>query len=440
MRRMPARPLLLLALLACVARAEECRCGPDGLREAVRRLRPGDVLELEPGEYPQGLTLDGVHGTADAWITIRGPVEGDPARFPGSPDASRNTVEVRDARYVAIENLLIDGGGIEGIFAIHAAGGPVHHIRIEGCRIVGHGASQQTVAISTKVPTWGWIIRRNVIEGAGTGMYLGNSDGTDPFIAGLIEHNLVKNSRGYNLQIKRQDSRPVIEGMPAEAASTIVRHNVFLKGPEVGEDGARPSVLVGGLPDEGPGSRDRYEIYGNVFCGAAREALLQACGDVTIHDNLFLNAPGTAITLMRHEHRQLVRAWVYDNTFFAVGTGVRFVDRPRDDHVIAGNLMLGGHLARGVYFRDHDNLVVPAADLAKAVVHASGELGELDLRPLEGACAGPPLSLEPFAVDTDFDRDFDGAPKGEARLRGAYQRTEAPGAWRPADGIKPAGG
>jgi hypothetical protein len=40
-------------------------------------------------------------------------------------------------------------------------------------------------------PTWGRIIRRNVIDGAGTGIYLGNSDGSAPFVAGIIENNLI---------------------------------------------------------------------------------------------------------------------------------------------------------------------------------------------------------------------------------------------------------
>ena len=42
-------------------------------------------------------------------------------------------------------------------------------------------ATQQNVGISTKCPALGWVIRDNRIERVGTGMYLGDSDGSDAF-------------------------------------------------------------------------------------------------------------------------------------------------------------------------------------------------------------------------------------------------------------------
>ena len=55
-------------------------------------------------------------------------------------------------------------------------GGSTHHVTIENLNIVNYGADQQVVGISTKGPAWNWTIRGNRIVGAGTGMYLGNSD------------------------------------------------------------------------------------------------------------------------------------------------------------------------------------------------------------------------------------------------------------------------
>src|SRR5690349_9357868 len=41
-------------------------------RAKLRQLKPGDTLELKPGQYP-GLPVTGLNGSPDAWITISGP-------------------------------------------------------------------------------------------------------------------------------------------------------------------------------------------------------------------------------------------------------------------------------------------------------------------------------------------------------------------------------
>src|SRR5690606_9684365 len=84
----------------------------------------------------------------------------------------------------------------------------VHHIVLEDLLIVGHGESQNIIGISTKAPAAFWTIRNNLIIGAGNGMYLGDSDGTAPFVAGRIEGNVILDTIGYNLQIKQQGPRP----------------------------------------------------------------------------------------------------------------------------------------------------------------------------------------------------------------------------------------
>jgi len=149
------------------------------------------------------------------------------------------------------------------VFGVSAKSGVVHDILIQNNTLVGQDSGQGTDGISTKIPTWGWIIRHNTIIGAGTGLYLGNSDGTMPFVAGIIENNLVENTIGYNMEIKFQLPRPSVPGMPTGPSTTIIRNNVFIKNDQPSPDGDRPNVLVGGFPDTGPGSTDMYEIYGN---------------------------------------------------------------------------------------------------------------------------------------------------------------------------------
>ena len=73
-------------------------------------------------------------------------------------------------------------------------------------------------------------------------MYLGDSDGTQPFVAGeVIEHNLIKDTIGYNMEIKDQVDLTFHEnGIPLEPTSTIIRHNVFIKNDDPSPDGRSP--------------------------------------------------------------------------------------------------------------------------------------------------------------------------------------------------------
>ena len=100
-------------------------------------------------------------------------------------DACCNTVSIRKSEYIVLRDFKIDGQNIPGIDAVKAEGSSdnwAHHIILEKLYITGHGADQQQTGISTKCPVWDWQIRYCTIDAAGTGMYLGNSDGEDPFV------------------------------------------------------------------------------------------------------------------------------------------------------------------------------------------------------------------------------------------------------------------
>jgi len=426
--------LLALALFGIDAAAATVDADPSNYRSLLGTLQPGDTMVLSPGDYADGLSISGLHGTPDSWITIRGPETGTPARFLGR--ACCNTVEIRGGTYLALENVTIDGQGIEGIFAVSASGSPCHDVRIENCTIVGHGAHQQTVAISTKVTTWGWVIRRNRIVAPGTGMYLGNSDGAYPFIGGLIEYNLFLDAKGYNLQIKHQPTRDAsIPGLPTAPQRTIIRHNVFIKGELPNEDGARPNLLIGDLPPSGPGSEDLYEIYGNVFFHNHRESLLQAEGRVSIHDNVFVDCTGTAIYLMDH-NGTVRRAYVYNNTFYDVDRAIQFADPAREDHLVVGNLMFSGSGVGGSVTRVSDNIHDTVANAVSYVAKPSLVLGEMDFYPLAGKCTGTALDLSAMADETDYDLDFNGDSKGGLIYRGAYAGSDANPGWQIDEAVK----
>ena len=430
----------ILSTLACPGTAETLNADPSNYRALLRKLKSGDTLRLASGTYSQ-LHVFRLNGTPDAWITITGPASGPPAVIAGEPGS--NTVEIINSSYVALENLRIDSRGIPSAFGISAAGHEenlTHHIRIEGNTLVGQNNGQQTDGISTKTPTWGWIIRYNRIIGAGTGLYLGESDGTQPFVAGLIEHNLIQDTIGYNMQIKDLVDIPAIPGMPTGPTTTIIRNNVFIKNdqPSIYD---RPNLLVGSFPTAGTGSLNMYEIYGNYFFHNHREALFQGSGRISLHDNVFVDGPYQyPAVVLRKQNYPLQIAYVYNNTVYTSGRGIYFGTRATVDDAVVGNLVFGLTPISGMIMRQLNNLTDSWENAAKYVNAPSFKVDAMDLHPLPGKCQGVPLDLSLFQTDTDYTLDFNGTPKtgaaGAVVFRGAYAGGETNDEWKLQAGIK----
>ena len=319
---------LAVAILVCTtvwtqAHAAQLHGNPETYRAVLERLKPGDNLLLEPGMYRQGMPLHGLRGTQSQPITIRGPDNSSPAIFIGR--IGHNTISLSNTAHVRISSLVLDGNNLE-VDAIKAEGrkdcAHVHHIVLEDLLIVRHGADQQVVGISSMCPAWNWVIRRNVIVGAGTGLYLGQSDGSAPFVGGLIEQNLIIDTLGYNLQIKHQNERPSGIGMPTEQARTIIRHNLFSKANNAASGiHARPNVLLGHFPRHGSGSEDVHELTNNVFFCNPVESLVQAEGNMTITGNILVNPAGNAISIQPH-HDIPKHVTLAQNFVAASGRGV----------------------------------------------------------------------------------------------------------------------
>ena len=427
-------------LLVSIASATTYTGTPATYATLLQGLQAGDTLNLTAGTYPH-LDVTGLTGTASAWITISGPGSGAPAVIQGS--ACCNTVEIVNSSFVAIKNLQIDSLGIAGLFGVSAKGGTgnlVHDILLEGNTFVGQNGSQQTDAISTKTPTWGWIIRGNTITGAGTGLYLGNSDGTDPFIGGLIENNLIQNPIGYDAEIKFQTPRPTVPGMPTGQSVTIIRNNVFIKNDQASPDGNRPNLLVGGFPSTGAGSTDWYEVYGNLFIHNPREALFQASGRVTIHDNVFVDGQYTALRLQSQD-LPLQTAYVYNNTVYSSQIGISFGNAASVDDAVTGNLVFAATPIAGPIVHQSNNMVDTLINAVLYVTAPSFTPGLMNFYPLTGACQGAAIDLSKFAFDTDSGIDFNGTSKtaatGTVAFRGAYAGQGTNPGWALQDGIKP---
>lgn len=366
-------------LAASTARAAEIMAAPNDYIRAIRTLRPGDTLRLLPGVYRNGLPLHDIQGEAARPITVEGDATGLGSVLLGSH--GKNTISIKNAAYITVRSMLLDGAGIP-VDAIKAEGTSkfAHHITLERLTIINHNTDQSIVGISTKCPAWGWVIRDNVIVGAGTGIYLGNSDGSAPFVGGLIEHNLIVDSMGYNLQIKHQTSRPLAIGMPVGPMQTVIRRNVFskAKGSAAGHM-ARPNVLLGHFPLTGLGQDDSYSVYGNVFYENAGDALLQAEGDVSIVSNIFMNSYGDAVRLMPHKAVPR-RVDIAHNTVLARGAGItvrggdrRFAQVVRANAVFASQPLVGGE--------QQHNVTAPYAMAPRYLLAPFARPGRLDFSP-----------------------------------------------------------
>lgn len=430
-----AHGILVVALLGHgAACARDFVATPNNYRQLVRQLQAGDRLRLEPGVYAHGLAVHDLAGSAERPIVIEGSPGEPPATFIARPN--HNTVSIIDSSHVHIRHLRLEGRALP-VDAVKAEGHAqwAHHITLEDLAIHGHDHDQQTVAISTKCPAWGWVIRRNVIVGAGTGMYFGNSDGRAPFVAGLIERNLIVDTLGYNLQIKHQQPRPELLSMPSEKSATIIRHNVFSKARYGSKEMARPNVLVGHWPLTGPGADDQYIIYGNFFYQNPHEALFQGEGNIALYNNLFVNHVGDAVRIQ--PHNDTPRAVdVFYNTVVAAGAGIRLMRREGDlayPQRIAGNAIFAAKpLAND--FADV-NVTGGYGEASSYLLRPFAPPGEMDLRPQTRALAQALPGGVALRVYPEWDRDFDGRPS-PARF-GAYAQHKVSG-WLPSLEIKPA--
>jgi hypothetical protein len=406
-RRAGALILLLAAMGAALAVcAAEYRADPDNYRALLPKLTAGDTLVLAPGRYLHGLPVHRLVGLPGKPIVISGPRSQPYAHFIARPDA--NTVTILNSAYVEIRNLDLDGKG-HTVAAVRAEGHAdwTHHITLENLNIHDHGPNQAAVGISSFCPSWGWVIRNNVIVGAGTGMYLGGSDGRAPFVAGIIEHNLIADTTGYNLQIKHQVPRSRIDGMPEEKSVTIIRHNVFTKSANSsGGEMARPNLLVGHWPLSGPGADDMYAIYGNFFYQNPSEALFQGEGNVAFYSNVLVNSFGDAINIQPHNDVPR-RIDIFHNTVLAANVGIRvrggdpaYTQRLTANAVFAQVAVAGGE--------QQANRTGPLAEAAEHLADPFAPPGRLDLAPRPGKLTIAPFDLSTPAFFPDVNRDFDG--------------------------------
>jgi hypothetical protein len=396
-------------------------------------LQPGDTMVLASGNYPR-LSISNLHGTAARLITITGTSSGPKPVILGS--AGQNTLQITDSSYLVISNLEVSPQNLGGD-GVNAQGTSVHHITLDGLYIHGFHDDQQTVGISTNgAVTWNWTVRNCVITDGGTGMYLGNSDGNEQFIAGLIENNVVYDTLGYNIEIKPQNPLPSIPGIPTTDTTTVIRNNVFSKANNASSGAnARPNLLVDHFPLSGPGQNSVYLIYGNFFYqNPTGECLFQGEGNVALYENLFFNSMGPAVCIMPHEDvPRMVR--VFNNTVVSSDTGIRITG--------GSTQFTQSAIGNAVFAATPIVAPIQASSITDTFQAASQylnnptpTLGSMDLYPKPRMLSGPTIDSSSFNQFRDWNIDFNCNTQNGA-FRGAYAGEGANPGWRPKIEIKP---
>src|SRR5690606_5984945 len=150
------------------------------------------------------------------------------------------------------------------------------------------------------------------------------------------------------------------------------------------------------------------------------EALLQASGRVSIHDNVFVDGDDSvsAIVLRNHD-LPLRRGWVYGNTIYTSGRAIT-VGTGDQGTALVGNVIYAGTPMRGTFDVDRDNVIGGFAAGADAFESASLEVAAMDFHPA-AALMGSAIDLSDFATDVGVGRDFECRPREAPAWRGAYE-------------------
>ncbi len=422
------------SLLTASASGAVIPATPSNYLSLLATLHPGDTLLLAQGNY-HGLPIVNVNGAPGNPITVSGPEAGDRPVILGRSGIS--TIRLDHSSYVVIRNLEVncltrggDGVNSQGI---------THHITLENLYIHGFSDDQGTVGISTnRAPVWNWVIRNNIITDGGTGVYLGNSDGNMPFIAGTIENNLIYNTIGYNIEIKQQNPRPTnIPGMTTGDNGTIIRNNVFSKANNSSTGNrARPNLLVGHWPLSGSGMNDVYEIYGNFFYqNPTGEPLFQGEGNIALYNNLFFNSVGEGIWIQpHHDVPRTIR--VFYNTVVTRDSGIKVTGGSASyQQKVIGNAAFSANPIQAS--EKSDNITDSYQNASLYLNNPFGNLGQKGLFPKVGKLKGGPINTSPFNSFRDWNRDFN-FNLHDGIFRGAYAGEGQNPGWLPKLERKPA--
>lgn len=417
-----------LILWPQASKATDFSANPDNYVDILASLQAGDTLKLAAGNYNEGLDLVDLNGHDQAWFRIEGPLEGSPAVILSL--ATQSSIRIKNCSYVQLFGLTLQGEAGRSHHAIELTEDAdyAHHILIEELHITGFNQTADQAAIITEATAWDWIIRRNHIEDVGTGLQLGNGDESSPFIRGTIEQNAILQPLAYAISIGAQSKRPSTTGVPQQSATTFIRHNVLSKSHLSRMNvTARPLLRLESQATSGFAERDDYQVYGNVFYENVfpGQALLLAEGNLRVHNNILVNALGTAIEV-RSLTASVRELDIFNNTIIAKDYGIKIEDVTLAfEQTVVGNAIFA-----------NTPIVNPQGESQNKLDKRPGSADDFlrspqsfDYFPKESALAGSHLDLEYFASMRDYDLDFNGV-KRNGNTRGAYHDNGENTGWR----------
>lgn len=417
---------LVLFIICTPLIGADYKATPANYQSFLSKLQPGDTLIFGEGEYKGNLQLDDIHGEEGSMITLQG-IEGKTIFI---ATADENTFNIINCSYLHLKNFKLDGKHNQVDAIKLKQGGYCHHLIIENNHIINYDVDQQQNGISSKGTVWNISIIGNIIDGAGTGLYLGNSDGSSPFIGGIIEKNLVINTIGYNMEIKHQLARNDSADIPSNA-KTIIRHNVFCKqkkgaGKSVGN---RPNVLVGHFPLKGKGKDDEYIIYGNFFYeNCMDECLFQGEGNIAFYNNVLVNSQSNGIHIQKHTDKPR-NVKIFFNTIVTKSGGLRISSGDKGFTQSAiGNLVCSNSEISAP--ENIGNLIFTYEAAKENLVKPFDEIPGLNLFPLQNKAKGEKLEIESLMKYPDANFDFNGVAR-TGLYRGAFEGNGLPFRWIP---------
>lgn len=394
--------------------------GPNNYTDIVNNLEAGDWMALESGTYTDSIYPDNLQGTKENPIVISGPE--DDGEVVLERHGYANTIEFGNSHNLVIRNIRLDGSTNDVGMAIRARHNSfTSNITLENLYIHDYDYGSRTaIDTSNDAVAFGWTIRNVTIDGASTGMYFGCASGEDgAFIGATIEDNVVKDTSGYNIQIKHQNHRDFDYEIPEGPHETIIRNNIFKR---AGHQRFRPNLLLGHFPEQGTGSEDMYLVYGNTFYeneGGHRN--VQTDSTAAFYNNLFINTKGGGIFAFDHNDNPK-DIYIYRNTFLTDGTAINVQDVDSDyEQVVKGNAIFSDD----PYSLD-DNVIEEnnfEADYNYKDDYLknpdTSQIEEIDLRPIGDALNKEKIEYENNLILPDFENDFKGNLREQATF-GAY--------------------